>query len=79
MGDDKISEEFNKDWIVSINLNFKILNQFLKHVFKDSKFDIIIHSKNFNRNCFVNWQDLLNGWAIVSYKNSSCFLELTLR
>lgn len=78
MSNDKISEELNEDWVISINLNLKVFYELSKHIFKNSKLDIVVHGKDLNSDCLVNWQDLLNGWTVVSNQYSCSLLELAL-
>ena len=79
MSDDKVSEEFNENWVLFVNLNLQVFNQFLKHVLQDSQFNIVIHGKDFDGDGLVNWKNLLDSWAIISNQNSCGLLKLTLR
>ena len=57
---------------------FKVFDQLLEHVLQDGKLYFIVHCQHLDRDGLVDWQDLLNGWAIVPHQNSGGFLELAL-
>jgi len=78
VSDDQISEELDKDRIVSINLLFKVLDQFLEHFFEHGELNVVIHGQNLDRDRLVDRQDLLDCRAVVPDQNSRSFFELTL-
>jgi len=49
MSDHQVSEELYEYWIVSINLNLEVLDQFLKHVLQHSKLNLVVHSEDLDR------------------------------
>lgn len=55
MSDDKISEEFYENWILFVNLNLQVFDQFLKHIFQNSQFNIVVHGEDLDRNGLVHW------------------------
>ena len=61
-----------------VDLEFKILTEFLKHIFQNLMFDFTRSSQDFDRDRFVDWQDFLDSWATVLGDNSANFLKLSL-
>lgn len=78
MRNDQVSIELHKYRIISINLYFKVRDQFGKHFLEDSQLYIIVCSQYFDRDRFVDGQNLLNCWAIISYQDSCSLFELSL-
>ena len=74
----QVSVELDVDWVVPLNLLLQALNQLSEHFLEDAKLDDAVHQQNLHGNGLVNWQHLLNGWAVVSDQHSGSLLVLAL-
>lgn len=64
--------------IAVTNSCFKVLDQFLEHLFQDLKLNIAVRGEHILSNGLVGGKHAIKGGRVVAAQNTSSFLELTL-